>query len=102
MQVSAEQVRISVNAKYTLWDGEMVVRVVQHTGVYGFHSAAIVVERMDAPLIARTASWYNCAAATAGKPKAPMLEWIAEQLTELSTGKALNLGGVGSVEGLRK
>lgn len=99
MQVTAAQVRKSVNAKYILWDGEMIVRVHQHTGAHGFHSAAIVIIRCDDPVEVRSANWYDGAEVNSAQP---MLEWVAQQLSELSTGTGLNLGGVGNVEGLCK
>ena len=100
MQVTAKQIRRSINAKYTLWSGEIIVRVVQHTGLHGFHSAVVVIDRLDDPLEVRTKNWYTKEAQAAGKPVEPMLEWIAAQLTELSTGTELNEGACGDVAGL--
>jgi hypothetical protein len=106
MQVTAAQVRKSVNAKYLLWDGEMIVRVIQHTGAYGFHSAAVIVDRIDCPLEVTTSDWYDNKYSSLehqGKEKGTqaMLEWIASELTRLSTGVLDNEGGVGTVEGLK-
>lgn len=87
MNVTPAQVRNSVNARYVLWGGEMIVRVIQHTGVHGFHSAAVVIDRMDGPIEVR--SWNGYKAEYAGvsqKALKPMLEWVAEQLTGLSKG----------------
>lgn len=98
MQVTANQIRKSVNAKYVLWSGERIVaRVHQHTGAHGFHSAVIVVERCDEALEVRSWSGYDGRwAGQTGKDKMPMLEWIAAQLTELSTSDEVGC----NVEGL--
>ncbi len=102
MQVLHTQIHKARSKRYILWDGEVVVKVTQHTGVHGFHSAAIVVERMDGPLEVYARDWYSSTySGMYPKPSDPMLMWIAEQLTKLSTGTHNNLGGVGSVEGLK-
>ena len=79
---------------------EMVARVIQHTGVHGFHSAVIVVERLDSPLEVITRDWYSYEQRECGKPRAAMLDWIAEMLTELSQGTELATGTECEVEGL--
>lgn len=100
MLVERKHIRRSVNAKYTLWDGEMVVRVIQHTGVYGFHSAVIVVERLDGPLRTYSKSWYTQEALDAGKPREAVLDWVAETLTQLSKGTLGAAGTECEVQGL--
>lgn len=117
MKVLASQIRRSVNARYFLWDQQMVVRVMQHTGVYGFHSAVIVVEQYDDPLQVFTWDGYKILPETqeqadvgereylphlkGSKPSMKdMLEWIAAKLTELSTGTEWNEGACGDVQGL--
>lgn len=100
MLVERKHIRRSINAKYTLWSGEMTARVMQHTGVHGFHSAVIVVERMDSPHQVLHRHWYTETARKQGKPREQMLDWIAERLTELSRGTELAVGFECQVEGL--
>ena len=101
MQVRATQLHCSDESHYTLWDGEVFVTVHQNLGAHGFYSAAMVIERCDAPIEARVWSGYVTMLPGVKKPGvSEMLTWVAEQLTELSSGKELNIGGIGDVKGL--
>lgn len=75
----------------------MTVRAFMHTGAHGCHSAAVIIFRMDDPLEVRSQSWYTAVR----QPPEVMLDWVAEQLTDLSTGTDLNVGRDSDVEGLR-
>lgn len=103
MQVTQDQIRRKFRHTYPLWDGEMMVTVYQHQGAYRHWSAALVVERIDSPLETFTWDGYQGSSMPGGGYKPTdedMRTWIAERLTELSTGVELNAGGVGNVEGL--
>jgi hypothetical protein len=98
MQVAATQIRKRKRHTYTLWDGEMLAHVYRHVGVYGFCSAAIVIERMDDPLEVRNYNGYQ----NPPKPTAHDMDfWIAAQLTDLGAGKGLAVGTECDVVGLR-
>lgn len=103
MKVLANQIRDAYIATYQLWGGEVIVTVFQQHGAYGHTSAAIVVEHIDSPLETFAYDGYRGSSLTPENPKPTvemMRQWIADKLTELSTGTQANEGGVGDVEGL--
>lgn len=101
MQVQAHQIRRTPRHHYELWDGEVLVTVFQSRGAHGFYSAVLVIEYCDAPLETRLWDGYIQMGPGVKKPtEDDMAVWIADQFTELSTGKEFNLGGVGDVVGL--
>lgn len=105
MKVLHTQIQPSEIHTYTLWDGEVLATVFQHCGAYGFRSAAIVVNRMDSPLETFVWDGYKVLSEKGIYPvqkptEQDMRQWIADRLTELSTGTDFNLGGIGDIQGL--
>jgi len=100
MIVKPNQIHISANQQYMFWDREMAVTVMQHSGVHGFHSCVIIIERMDSPMEVLKNDWYDSQfRGMRPKPVLPMQEWIAAEFTRISHGEDDNSC---EVEGLKE